>query len=355
MRQWPRLLINLRKLAMNGQKIAIHCLQTGIGLTAVVKAVAGDQRVVTSLIESGIRSIGDSRFENLRKFRFGSGIERMLLRLPSLSQIHAVLDFSDTSLHAESVCLENLSLAARLRSQVHQVLLMVDLGERREGVMPDQIVELAKSCRNLAGIRVVGLGANFSCFAGVQPSPAKLNELIKWAKMLQNDFQLPITRISGGNSSSLPLLFQGLIPPEVNHLRIGEGILLGRETLSGSSLPGLANDAFLVEAEVVQASWKPDLPDGLMTHNALGSSAYLTKPNRDDGFCVLVNLGRQDTPLQDLTPLDPDLRVLGGSSDYIVLASSRHHPVGRIVQFLPDYWSLLALMTSPYVMKEYVL
>ncbi len=348
MNNLPRVLINLEKLIHNYQKIQQRCLQAGITLTAVVKGVAGNSRILHTLIDAGLTDIGDSRLENLAVLPPYPHVSKMLLRLPALSRISEVVKYSDISLNTEPAVLEALS-----RSNIpHRVLLMVDLGDRREGVLEDDLLQLARRCAQLPNIQLHGIGSNFSCFAGVKPSPAKLAKLVSLARDIEKECGIRLEYISGGNSSSLPLLYSGEIPPGINHLRIGEGIFLGRETLNGTTLPELYHDAFIVEAEITQAQWKPDQADGEVGMDAFGRKPDL--PKVDSGIRLLINLGHQDTPLSGLQPLDPDLRIMGGSSDYMVIAAQGGHKVGEKVQFLPNYWSLLGVMTSPYVEKVYV-
>lgn len=348
MNKLPRVIINLSKVVHNYQKINEHCKQAGITLTGVVKGVAGDLMVIRALIDAGLRELGDSRLENLCQLPDLPRIRKMLLRLPALSLVAETLESADVSLNSEADTLKSLDKLANK----HQVFLMVDLGDLREGVTEDRLPELGSICRHLKNIEVIGLGANFSCFAGVIPTIAKLERLTVLACFLQDEFQLPINFISGGNSSSLPLLYADKLPKGINHLRVGEGILLGRETLYGNILPGLYRDTFIIEAEIIQSQWKPALPDGEVGMDAFGRKPCL--PSLEAGERLLLRIGHQDTPLDGLTPLDSDLTIMGGSSDYLVVASSKRFKVGETVQFLPNYWSMLGIMTSPYVEKKYI-
>ncbi len=350
MNNLPRVLIDLGKIVHNYRRIQQRCLQAGITLTAVVKGVAGHSRILHALLDAGLTNIGDSRLENLAVLPAYPDVSKMLLRLPALSRIPEVVKYSDISLNTEPAALEALS---RSNSPTpHRVLLMVDLGDRREGVLEDDLLPLARRCVQLPNIQLQGIGSNFSCFAGVKPSPAKLRKLVNLARDIEKECGKKMEYISGGNSSCLPLLYSGEIPPGVNHLRVGEGIFLGRETLNGTILPELYHDAFIVEAEITQAQWKPDQTDGEIGMDAFGRKPDL--PKVDSGIRLLINLGHQDTPLSGLQPLNPDLRIMGGSSDYMVIAAGGNHKVGETVQFLPNYWSLLGVMTSPYVEKVYV-
>jgi predicted amino acid racemase len=349
MSKQPRVLIHLAKLAHNFQTIASRAARAGIRITGVLKGTAGDPEIARTLIEAGLDSIGDSRIENLDKLREYSNLQKMMVRLPARSRLSEVTAAATCSLNAEVEILQALNDVAEKK---HQVFLMVDLGDLREGVAPGDLMELGRFCRKLGRLVVIGLGANFSCFAGVIPTVTKLEQLIQLAEELKSETQLPIQYVSGGNSSSLALLYQGTIPPGINHLRIGEGILTGKETLSGGSLPDLYQDAFTLEAEVIQSQWKPARPEGKIGLDAFGRIPQPVEV--PDGIRLLLNIGHQDTPLTGLTPLDPELKVLGGSSDYLVVAGSRKHRTGQTISFIPNYWSILGLMTSPYVSRTYI-
>lgn len=349
MSRFPRIVINIDKITANYRNIAKRAREAGIAITGVVKGIAGDPRITGGLIESGLDWIGGSRLENLQKINPPAHVRKMLLRLPSFSQLEQVVHSANQSLNSEIEVLEAMDQLADTKA--HEVFLMVDLGDLREGVSQADILELGRQCRKLRNLRINGIGANFSCFAGLKPSVAKLAKLIQLADSLKAEYNLPIQWISGGNSSSLGLLYEGRIPRGINHLRIGEGILLGRETLNGTNLPDLHQDAFIVEAEIIQAQYKPAAPDGEVGLDAFGRVPAI--PVKEPGLRLLLNLGHQDTPLTGLKPLDPELTVMGGSSDYLVMASGRPAKVGEVVAFLPNYWSLLGLMTSPFVEKVY--
>jgi predicted amino acid racemase len=350
-RKLPRILIDLAKLDHNYRTLRQRCRVAGVALTVVVKGLAGELRTVDCLVAAGLKRLGDSRLENLTNYQGYPGLEKQLLRLPTPETAALTVELTDLSLNAESATLVALDAGAAGRHRRHQVMLMVDLGDLREGVFPDELPKLAKECQKLRHLTVVGLGTNFSCFAGAAPTPEALRQLVEWAERLRTEFGLPIQWVSGGNSSSLPLLYNQNLPPGINHLRIGEAILLGRETLRGTILPDLYPDIFTVEVEVLQVQTKPTKPWGLLGGDAFGRTPIF--PDIQPGLRLLLGLGEQDAALTGLTPLEPGLKVLGGSGDYLVVASERRLRVGQTVRFTPNYWSLLGLMSSRYVIKEY--
>lgn len=347
----PRIIINGAKVCENFLQIKKRCQAVGVEITTVLKGVAGDEVILNCLVEAGLVELGDSRLENLQRFRKISGLKQTLLRLPAITKLVKVLEVADVSLNAEIGTLVQLEKLAIAQGKEHQVILMVDLGDLREGFNPEALEQVGAASRSFKKLKITGLGSNFSCFAGVQPTVKKLTQLVAMAETLRRDFGLPIERVSGGNSSTLPLVYQGNIPVGINHLRIGEGILLGKETLTGQPLPGLHTDAFIIEAEVLQSQLKPGQPDGDIGFNAFGQRVDLGET--EPGYRALLNLGEQDTGLAGLTPHDPELKILGGSSDYTVLASKSKLNLGTRIRFVPNYWSLLTAMTCPYMHRSY--
>ncbi len=343
----PRIVIKLDKIVHNYLELTKVARRAGVKLTGVVKGVAGDSEIVRALVAAGLEEVGDSRLENFRQFALTPKVHKVLLRLPALSCARELVKEVDASLNAERATLEVLEK----QQTIHEVMLMVELGDQREGIDEAQVAELGAFCAGLKYLRITGLGANFSCFAGAKPSQAKLKRLVELAEYLCVEYRLPIVRISGGNSSSLSLLYENQLPKGINHLRIGEGMLLGRETLNGQILPRLYRDAFIVEAEVLQVRHAPKQIATETGWDAFGRIPQI--PEVDAEYRLLLNLGHQDAPLMELTPVESGMTVLGGSSDYLVLASEFERKVGDLIQFYPNYWSLLSLMTSPYVKKIY--
>ena len=161
--------------------------------------------------------------------------------------------------------------------------------------------------------------------------------------------------LSGGNSANLPLLMSGRMPKEINHFRIGEAIVLGRNVLDRSPLPGTRQDTFVLAAEVVEVERKPSVPVGVRAQDAFGHMPeFVDRGLRRRAIC---NVGRQDVVVDGIEPLDRGIIDLGGSSDHLILdveeAASEVH-VGDEVLFYPGYGALLALSTSPYVQKVVV-
>ena len=208
----PYLSIDLDKIERNTAAITRLCGRHGIAVAGVTKCVCGHPQVARAMLRGGVVSLADSRLENIDRLR-GAGIEAdcLLLRLPALSGAAQVVESADWSVNSELAVLQALSRAAIQHRRVHQVMLMVDLGDLREGIWPDDLLALAAQAIRLPGIRIVGLGTNLACFSGVVPSEHNMQRLVELAEALEQRLALRLDWVSGVNSSGLELIASGLM------------------------------------------------------------------------------------------------------------------------------------------------
>jgi predicted amino acid racemase len=350
----PCLSIDLDKIEHNARSIVGLCGEHGIEVTGVTKGVCGHPEVAQAMLRGGVASLADSRLANIRRLRVaGIETEIMLLRLPALSAVADVVDAVDVSLNSEHAVLKALSTAALGRGRVHDVILMVDLGDLREGVWPDALDALVRQALQLESIHVAGLGTNLACFGGVAPDVDNMARLVALAGEIESSLGVTLERISGINSSALELIAAGAMPPRVNHARIGEAILLGRETLRRRPWPDTFQDAFVLYAEVLELQRKPSLPRGERCEDAFGRVPEFE--DRGEILRALLNVGREDVDVAGVTPLDTRVAVLGGSSGYLVAdvsAAQGDIRVGDALAFAVNYSALLTAMTSDCVRKR---
>jgi predicted amino acid racemase len=310
---FPYLNIDLDKIERNARSIVDLCTRHGIEVTGVTKVTCGHPEVASAMLRGGVSSIADSRLENIHRLKKADVDTRyMLLRLPPLSGVEAVVESVSVSLNSELAVLKALSREAMKRERIHDVIIMLDLGDLREGVWPDDLVPFMREALKLDGIRVTGLGSNLACFSGVLPDEENLSSLVELTNEIEQTFELKLEYVSGLNSSGLDLIAKGSVPKRVNHARIGEAIILGRETARRKPWPeerGVRNRA-------------------------------------------LLNVGREDIVLDGIATLDSSVEVIGASSGYLVVdvsdVSGRVR-VGDELGFSVNYSALLRAMTSEYV------
>ncbi|GAA2114791.1 alanine/ornithine racemase family PLP-dependent enzyme [Nocardioides bigeumensis] len=344
----PRLEVDLEAIEANTRVLAARLGSRGIGITGVTKAVLGSPAVASAMLRGGAVGLADSRVENLARLAAGD-VEsvRTLIRSPMLSQVDAVVRVAGVSLHSEPTVLEALSAAAGLAGTTHSVVLMLELGDLREGVLGEAMTGLARTAASLPHLRLVGVGTNLACQSGVAPDQDNMGELSSVVAEVEAATDARLSVISGGNSASLGWALRTTDVGRVNELRLGEALLLGRDPLTRMPLAGLRQDAFILVGELIEVQSKPAQPWGRLAQSAFGAPpARLGTGSVRQG---IVALGRQDVESSGLVPPD-GVRVLGMSSDHLVLdLGDSGARVGDELRFGVDYGGLLRAATSPFV------
>jgi len=283
-------------------------------------------------------------------------IPKILLRIPMKSEVEEVVKYADISFNSEYETLEKLNEIAKKNNKVHKVVIMVDLGDLREGYFVEKdLLENIKKIHDLHNISIIGLATNLTCYGSVLPSEENLSKLVNLAEKIEKNFHIKMQIISGGNSSSLFLLNENKLPSKINNLRVGEAILLGRETAYGKDIDGTYNDVFKLVCEVIENKEKPSVPIGERGLDAFGNQVEY----EDKGIMqrVIIGIGRQDINIGHFFPVDKKIEVVGASSDHTILdvtRCDREYQVGDLIEFSIDYGGLLSLCTSEYVNKVIV-
>ena len=352
-KNYPCVEVDLKKLTHNVKTILAMCDKKNIDVASVTKVYCAQKPIVEAIIRAGVTQVADSRILNLKKLK-DLNCKKMLLRIPMISEVDEVVRYSDCSLNSEIDTIGQLSKAAKDLKMFHNIILMVDLGDLREGILIDDVVSIVSKIVKLDNIKLIGIGTNVTCYGGVIPDSENLGKLIKLKLEIEKAFNLSLPVISGGNSSSLYMVINDTMPKQINQLRIGEAIVLGRETSFGLRVPNCYADVFILRGEIVEIKSKPTVPTGTIGMDAFGNVHNF----EDKGIRkrAIIALGRQDIRVEGLIPLDSDISIFGASSDHLILDvtdSKKELTVGDIVDFKIDYGCLLAAMTSPYVEKYY--
>lgn len=353
---YPKLVIDLNKVKNNLSKTIEMVKGSGCSLMIVTKGYCADMEIYKLLEESDIDYLADSRIQNLKKYE-GTTKERVLLRLPMISQAEDVVRYAEISLNSEIETVKRLNDAAGRLNKKHKILLMIDLGDLREGIFfknEDEIYHSVEEILKLENIELFGLGVNLTCYGAVIPKKENLSILVDIAHKIEEKFNIRLQMISGGNSSSVYLIGKKELPEGINNLRVGEAFLLGDETAYSQMLEGFYDDAFTLEAEIIELKEKQSLPVG-----ETGVDAFGNRPFYEDLGVIkraIIAVGRQDVDPDHLHPIDPSISILGASSDHLIVNADKtesNYKVGDIVKFKVEYSSLLRASTSSYVEKEY--
>lgn len=352
-RIYPCIEIDLAKIKNNCSIIKKLCDDKNIEVVAITKGFCAEKPIIKAIIDSGIKSVGDSRIQNLKPAQ-NFNCTRYLVRIPMESDVNNVIKYSDISLNSELEVIKKLSKAAKKAKKIHKIILMIDLGDLREGILELDLLDVVKEVLKLPNIELVGIGTNLTCYGGVIPDKDNLGKLIKLKERVENVFNIQIPIVSGGNSSSLYMVINGEIPKGITQLRIGEGILLGNETAFGNVIDGTSQTAFKLKAEIVEIKNKPSVPKGKIGLNAFGEVPAF----KDLGVMkrAIVAIGRQDINIDGLILEDEKITLLGASSDHLILdvtESNKEYRIGDIIEFNIKYSCLLQSMTSNYITKYY--
>lgn len=352
--RYPVITIDKAKLEHNARALSELLSKQGMRLVGVAKGVCAHPVVVEAMVSGGVAAMGDSRIDNLRRIREqGYRGETILLRAPGPSVCAEAVRYADTSLNSETAIVRLLGEAAAKAGIVHNVILMVDVGDLREGVMPEQAAEVAARFDRIPGIRLLGIGTNMACYGGVIPTREKMELLLQVKQEVEERIGRPLERVSGGTSANMKLVLEGQMPRGITELRIGESILLGTEAVERKPIPGCHRDAFLFKAEVIEVKTKPSKPIGEIGQDAFGNVPVF----EDKGLRrrAILSVGRQDIDPSSLVPLVKGVEILGASSDHLICdVEEAECPVnvGDVLGFGLSYGTLLKAFTSPFVTKE---
>ncbi len=348
---YPALLIDKVKLAHNTRLLKDMCDKHRVKLAVVTKVYCGTPEIAEIQVAAGADYIADSRIENLKKMK-DLEVPKILLRIPMKSEVQDVVRYSDISQNSEIEVIKALGAAAISQNKTHDIILMVDMGDLREGVWSENAVEYAGEIFKIKGINLKGIGMNLSCYGGIIPSVENTDGLVRIAEEIEKKYGIHLDIISGGNSSSVNLMNDGEMNKRVNMIRLGESIVLGMSTSDATQIPNTFTDIFTLAVEIVELKEKPSIPVGEIGLDAFGEVPTF----KDKGIMkrAIAAIGKQDVKLDNLRPRDENVEIIGGSSDHLIIdvtESKKDYKVGDILEFDVNYGALLALCTSEYVKK----
>lgn len=346
-----RLDVDLDKIAANARLLVDRAAARGVAITGVTKALLGEPRLARALVASGVVAIGDSRVENIERMRQAHiNTPMLLVRSPMPSQIDRIVRSDVRSVNTDLDVLAALATSARVCGRIHEVMIMVELGDLREGVMPGELRDTVRNILRLPTLRLSGIGTNLACRSGIEPTDENMGELSRLVDDVEQTFGIGIPTVSGGNSANLDWLTTTADVGRINELRLGESILLGRDPLTRQPIVGLHTDAVTFVAEVIESKRKPTTPRGHAGQSAFGAvaRAAIEATGPREIWQTIVAAGRQDIDPDDLQSPD-GIAVLAASSDHLILRTDTRMSPGDTVRFEPGYSALLRAGTSPYV------
>lgn len=351
---YPKVLIHKDKLKNNVDKISdkLSYLEE---LYIVTKGYTSYLPLIELYRSWGLTNIADSRSKSLEKVKKAfPDLNTLQLRIVMPCEVERVVKYVDRSLNSELSTIKLLNEEARKQNKTHEIILMIDVGDLREGIMFDSdYLGMVKEIIKLDHINLVGIGTNVTCYGCVMPDENNMQLLVDIRNDIENKLNIEIPIISGGNSSVMNFAYYQKMPPEINNLRVGDSFIRGIEAATYQMLPGLEKDIFQLEAQIVEIKNKPSYPIGQRSYNAFGQEVEFN----DVGIHTraIIALGRYDLLADEIHPIDPRISILGTSSDHIILEiKDNDYQVGDIVTFNLDYGAIMNLFGFDNINKQIV-
>ncbi len=360
----PKLIVDLNKLRHNIQVVKRMCANEGVEIAGIIKGCTGLFPCVEQFEKIGVRYIGSSRLEHLAELKSKSiQTSLMMVRIPMISEAEDVVRYCDYSLNSEISTLKILNKHAGKQDKVHNVILMADCGDLREGWWDkDEMIQAALKVENdLANLHLAGVGFNVGCYGSILATPEKIQELVDLAERIEEAIGRELEIISGGATSSLMRIIDGNLPKRVNMLRIGEGILLAHDlpALYGYDCRNMFQDVFTLRAEVIEVKDKPSHPIGEIGFDAFGHQVQYE--DRGIRKRALLGIGKADYgDPSELLPRMKGVEILGASSDHTILDvqaladQGKEILVGDVLEFDLNYATMVYVTNSDNIQKVYI-
>lgn len=351
------IVLNREKLAHNYTYLNKLFKKHKIEWAVVSKLLCGNKAYIKEIIDLGIKQICDSRVSNLKVIKdIAPNIETIYIKPPAKRSIKTIIKYADITINTEFATIKLLNEEAKKLNKTHKIMIMIEMGELREGVMWDEFIDFYESVFNLSNIEVVGIGTNLSCLYGVLPNQDKLIQLSLYEQLIEAKFNKNIPYVSGGSSVTIPLIFKGLLPRSINHFRVGETLFLGTDVYNDSTIRNMEHNVFQLFAEIIELSEKPMVPSGEMGTNVEGSEYDFNDNNVGRSSCrAILDIGLLDVEEKRIQPKDPNIEFAGSSSDMIVLdlgKNPKNYKVGDLIEFQLDYMGTLTVLNSKYIEKR---
>ncbi len=321
--------------------------------------LCGNKTYLKEVMDLGISQVCDSRVANLKAIKsINPNIEAIYIKPPPRRSIPSIVKYADISMNTTFATVQLLSEEARRQGKVHKIIIMVEMGELREGIMRDDVIEFYSRVFEMPNIEVIGIGTNLSCLYGVLPNQDKLIQLSLYKQLIENKFKKKIPYISGGSSVTIPLIHHGLLPKAINHFRVGETLFFGTNVYDGSKYDFMQNDVIKIYAEIIELFEKPMVPQGDMGSNLEGETFQFDQSKSHElSYRALIDLGLLDIEEKRLIPADDSFSLAGASSDMIVVdlgLNEKKFKVGDLLEFNTDYMGALRLLNSRYIDKRVI-
>jgi len=348
--------LNSKKLIYNYHYLDNLFEENHIEWAVVAKLLCGNETFLKCLLEFCNKEICDSRLTNLKHIKkISPETQTVYIKPPAKRLARSIVQYADVSFNSEIDTVQALSDEAILQNKTHKIVIMVEMGELREGIMVKNLSQFYGKVKRFPNIEIVGIGTNLNCLNGILPDEKKLIKLNRFKEIIEESHQTKIPYISAGSSVTIPLIFKNEIPDGINHFRVGESLFFGTDVYSDSTISVMYQDVFTLTAEIIEIVEKPMTPAGDSGTNLTGETPLHDLSNiGKTSIRAIVDLGILDVDPKQIEPLSEDIEIIGASSDMMILNVSdnkNNYRVGDKIDFRMNYMAVLRAMNSEYVDK----
>jgi ornithine racemase len=351
--------LNKAKLENNFNYLQALFEKNNIQWGIVSKLLCGNKPFIRVLLDLGVKEIHDSRISNLRAIKsIDPDVQTVYIKPPPRRSVRNLIKYADVSLNTDFDTIRQISEEAVKQNKKHKIIIMIEMGDLREGVMGEHLIDFYARVFKLPNIEVIGLGTNLNCLNGIMPTHDKMIQLSLYKQLIEVKFNKKIPWISGGSSVTIPMIYEKMIPKDINHFRIGETLFFGNNLITGKAIKGMKQDVFKFFAEVIELTEKPKVPIGQMGTNVAGETPEINENDYGKkSYRAILDIGLLDIDIKNLKPKKKNFEFSGASSDMIVLdigTSSGKMKTGDLVEFTLDYMGALRILSSDYIDKKVV-
>lgn len=349
--------LNKNKLYHNYSYLEELFNKYSIEWSIVGKLLCGNETFLKILLGMTDKEICDSRLSNLKTIKkLSPKTKTVYIKPPAKRLAKQIVEFADVSFNTEIDTVKKLSEEAILQKKVHKIVIMVEMGELREGIMAKNLPSFFGKIQKLPNIEVAAIGTNLNCLNGILPDEKKLSKLNRYKEIVEEKYGKKIPYVSAGSSVTIPLIFKNEVPEGVNHFRIGETLFFGTDVYKDSIITGMDQDVFKLTAEIIELIKKPMIPTGKKGTNLTGDSPEFDEKNLGKtSVRAIVDIGLLDIDIKNISPENSDIEIIGASSDMLILELGENEQqlkTGDTINFNMNYMAVLRAMNSDYVDKK---
>lgn len=362
------LIVHTKHIQENIRKLGTYFKERNIQWSLISKVFSGDkefiENVFTPEVIQYVDSIGDSRLTSLKNLReVNPDMRTIYIKPPAKVYADEVVKYADISLNSSFETIEALNSAAMKQDKVHKVIIMIEMGELREGVLREDILEFYERVFEMPNIEVIGIGSNLGCMYGIEPTRDKLLQLALYKELISAKFNREVPLVSGGTSITLPLIDTGIVPPEINHFRVGEAAFFGVSPLRDEQFLDLSTKTFEFSANIIELEEKEIVPDGVISDANIGHTAGFDE-EQDQGeksYKAILDFGLLDVDQENLSDPNKSMDFVGITSDMTVVDVGNNlnqegkpiYEVGNSVLLKPNYMATARLLMSKFIDRRF--